>query len=52
MRQYQRLFLIAGPTMRHSPAMERAIALADATGAALHIAVFIEDFDLMRLMSN
>ena len=38
--------------MRHSPAMERAIALADATGAALHIAVFIEDFDLMRLMSN
>lgn len=52
MRQYQRLFLIAGPTMRHSPAMERAIALAEATGAALHIAVFIEDFDLMRLMSN
>ncbi|MFJ7283631.1 universal stress protein [Pseudomonas sp. NPDC099000] len=52
MRQYQRLFLIAGPTMRHSPAMERAIALADATGAALHIAVFIEDFDLMRLMNN
>ena len=49
---YQRLFLVAGPTMRHSPAMERAIALADATGAALHIAVFIEDFDLMRLMSN
>jgi len=32
--------------------MERAIALADATGAALHIAVFIQDFDLMRLMSN
>ena len=41
MRKYQQLFLIAGSTMRHSPAMERAIALADATGAALHIAVFI-----------
>jgi hypothetical protein len=36
---YQRLFLIAVPTMRHSPAKERAIALADATGAALRIMV-------------
>ncbi|VVO38116.1 universal stress protein [Pseudomonas fluorescens] len=52
MSQYLRLFLIAAPTMRHSPAMERAVAIAEATDAALHIAVFIEDFDLMRLMSD
>ena len=41
MSQYQRLFLIAGPTMRHTPALQRAVAIAEATGAALHITVFI-----------
>lgn len=52
MSQYQRLFLIAGPAMRHTPALERAVALAKATGAVLHIAVFIEDVDILGLMSG
>ena len=43
MSQYQRLFLIAGPTMRHTPALQRAIALAEATGAALHITVSTDE---------
>jgi len=51
MSQYQRLFLIAGPAMRHTPALERAVAIAEATGAALHITVFIEDSNLLGLMS-
>ncbi|MGJ7517964.1 universal stress protein [Pseudomonas baetica] len=52
MSQYQRLFLIVGPNMRHTPAMERAVALAKATGAMLHIAVFIENVDTLGLMSG
>src|SRR5689334_15446255 len=51
MSQYQRLFLIAGPAMRHTPALERAVAIAEATGAALHITLFIEDSHLLGLMS-
>jgi universal stress protein E len=42
MSQYQRLLLIADPTMRHTAALQRAAALAQASGAALHIAAFIE----------
>jgi len=38
MSPYQRLFMIAAPTLRHTPAMERAVAIARATDAALHIA--------------
>ncbi|UVJ45936.1 universal stress protein [Pseudomonas sp. LS1212] len=52
MSQYQRLFLIAGPTMRHSPALQRAVAIAKATGAALHIGVFIDGFDILGMMSR
>ena len=51
MSQYQRLLLIAGPAMRHTPALERAAAIAEATGAALHITVFIEDSSLLGLKS-
>ncbi|VVP16376.1 universal stress protein [Pseudomonas fluorescens] len=51
MSQYQRLLLIAGPAMRHTPALERAAAIAEATGAALHITVFIEDSHLLGLKS-
>ena len=51
MSQYQRLLLIAGPAMRHTPALERAAAIAEATGAALHITVFIEDSNLLGLRS-
>ncbi|MHC8344831.1 universal stress protein [Pseudomonas sp. RT6P73] len=52
MSQYERLFLIVGPAMRHTPALERAVALAKATGAVLHIAVFIEDVGILGLMSG
>ena len=51
MSLYQRLLLIAGPAMRHTPALERAVAIAEATGAALHITVFIEDSNLLGLRS-
>lgn len=46
MSPYQRLFMIAAPGLRHTPAMERAVAIARATDAALHIAVILEDADL------
>ncbi|RJG09099.1 universal stress protein [Pseudomonas cavernicola] len=42
MSQYQRLFLISDPAMRHSAALQRAVALAGISGAALHIAAFVE----------
>lgn len=42
MSQYKRLFLIADPANMQSAAMQRAAALASASGAELHIAVFIE----------
>lgn len=52
MSQYQRLFMIAAPALRHTPAMERAVAIAKATDAALHIAVFIEEGDLLGRMAS
>ncbi len=51
MSPYQRLFMIASPTLRHTPAMERAVAIARATDAALHIAVFLEEGDLLGRMA-
>lgn len=51
MRPYQRLFMIASPTLRHTPALERAVAIARATDAALHIAVFLEEGDLLGRMA-
>ncbi|OLS60531.1 universal stress protein [Pseudomonas putida] len=51
MRPYQRLFMIASPSLRHTPAMERAVAIARATDAALHIAVFLEEGDLLGRMA-
>lgn len=50
MTQYQRLFLIADPGMRHSPALQRAAALAQASGAALHIGAFVEPPLTLRLL--
>ncbi|MNJ05941.1 Universal stress protein E [compost metagenome] len=52
MSQYQRLFLMVGSDLRHTPAMERAAALARVTGAALHITAFIEEVDTLGLMSG
>jgi len=40
MSQYQRILLIADPSMRRTPAFERAIWLARSSGARLHIALF------------
>lgn len=52
MSPYQRLLMIAAPTLRHTPAMERAVAIAKATDAALHIAVFLEEGDLLGRMAS
>ncbi|MCY1402385.1 Universal stress protein E [compost metagenome] len=52
MSPYQCIFVIAGPAMRHTPALERAVAIAKATNATLHVAVFIEDVDTLGLMSG
>ncbi|MDU9393384.1 universal stress protein [Pseudomonas sp. zfem002] len=52
MRQYQRLFMIASPNLRHTAALERAVAIAKATDAALHLAVFIEEGDLLGRMAS
>ncbi|MGH8379914.1 universal stress protein [Pseudomonas sp.] len=52
MSQYQRLFLMVGGDMRHTPALERAAALAHATGAALHICAFIEEVDTLGVISG
>lgn len=52
MGQYQRLFLIADPAMRHSPALQRAAALAEATGAALHVTAFVEPFATLPLLDK
>lgn len=40
MGQFQRLFLVASPDMERTPAFERAVALAKASGATLHIGLF------------
>lgn len=52
MSQYQRLFLMVDAQMRHTPALERAAALAHATGATLHICAIIEELDTLGLISG
>lgn len=52
MSQYQRLFLIADPRNPQSAALQRAAALARASGAALHVAVFIEPFATLFLLDK
>lgn len=52
MGQFQRLFLIADPAMRHSAALQRAAALAEASDAALHIAAFVEPFATLPLLDK
>ena len=42
MGQYQRLLLIAEPNLHPSPAMSRAVALAQTCEAVLHVRVFAE----------
>ncbi|NBA94901.1 universal stress protein [Pseudomonas sp. R5(2019)] len=52
MTQYQRLLVMLGPQMRHTPALQRAAALADTSGAALDIIVCVDDVDTFGLMSD
>lgn len=43
MSQYQRLLLIANGEVRRTPALDRAMAIAQATGAGLHIVSFVHE---------
>ncbi len=52
MSQYQRLLLIADPQMRHSPALQRAVALARQSGAALHILALVEPLSTLTLLDR
>ncbi|MEX6503693.1 universal stress protein [Pseudomonas zhanjiangensis] len=52
MSQYQRVLLIADPAMRHSPALQRAAALAEATGASLHLSAFVEPLATLPLLDK
>ncbi|MGE8176814.1 universal stress protein [Pseudomonas helvetica] len=50
MSQYQRLLLIINPTLRHSPAIHQASALAKACGATLHILGLTKPVRLFSLL--
>lgn len=52
MSQYQSLLLILNPALRHSPAMNRAAALAKTSGASLHIAALIPSFKWLSLLED
>lgn len=52
MSQYQRLLLITHLALRHSPAIDQAAALAQASGARLHIAVLIPTLKLLSLLET
>ncbi|EXF94468.1 universal stress protein [Pseudomonas fluorescens HK44] len=49
MGQYQRLLLIADRTLHQSPALLRAVALAKASGAVLHVCAFVEPVPIVHL---
>jgi len=50
MSQYQRLLLIINPAQRHSHAIGHAAALAQASGASLHIAALMRSLDILSLL--
>jgi universal stress protein E len=52
MSQYQRLLLIINPALRHSPAINRAAALAKASGATLHIVALIKPVETLLLLEK
>jgi universal stress protein E len=52
MSQYQRLLLIINPTLRNSPAINHAAALAKASGASLHIAAFVRPLEILSLLDE
>jgi universal stress protein E len=49
MSQYQRLLLIVDKSLQQSPAMQRAVALAGATGAVLDVRAFVEPTPVVHL---
>ncbi|MBK5302156.1 MULTISPECIES: universal stress protein [Gammaproteobacteria] len=49
MGQYQRVLLIADRTLYQSPALQRAVALAKASGAVLDVRAFIEPAPIIHL---
>lgn len=52
MSQFKRLLVMLGPQMRHSPALQRAAALAESSGALLDLNVFVDEVDTFGLMSD
>ena len=50
MSQFQRLLVIVDPRMRHSPALQRAAALARTGGATLHVAALVAMPALVALL--
>ncbi|MFB4390789.1 MULTISPECIES: universal stress protein [unclassified Pseudomonas] len=52
MSQFKRLFVMLGPQMRHTPALQRAAALAESSGSLLDIHVFVDDVDTFGLMGD
>ncbi|MBA1204091.1 universal stress protein [Pseudomonas capeferrum] len=52
MSQFKRLLVMLGPQMRHTPALQRAAALAQSNGALLDIQVFVDDIDTFGLMGE
>jgi universal stress protein E len=52
MSQFKRLFVMLGPQMRHTPALQRAAALAESSGALLDVNVLVDDVDTFGLMAD
>ncbi|WP_375738642.1 universal stress protein [Pseudomonas boanensis] len=52
MSQYRCLYLIAEPSLQSAAALQRATALAQASGAALHILTFFEPTTSMRRLDQ
>ncbi|CAM3876467.1 Universal stress protein E [Pseudomonas reidholzensis] len=52
MSQFKRMLVMLGPQMRHTPALQRAAALAESSGALLDINVMVDDVDTFGLMSD
>lgn len=51
MSQYQRILCFVDPQMRHSAGLQRAAAVARATGAALHLSLIDHSVPLSRLLA-
>ena len=52
MSQFKRLLVMLGPQMRHTPALQRAVALAESSGALLDVNVCVDDVDTFGLMAD